>query len=487
VSGDLHARTVAAIAADVNSGAVPAAAVVRSAMAAIVNGESGPRKLNAFTSFAYEDAVARAEAVDELVAGGRQLPLAGVPVAVKDNICTTDFVTTCGSRMLARYRSPFDATVVRRLKEAGAVLVGKTNLDEFGMGSSTEHSAFGPTRNPRDLSRVAGGSSGGSAAAVAAGMVPVALGSDTGGSVRQPAAFCGVVGVRPTWGRVSRYGLVAYASSLDQVGVLARGVADAAVLLRVVAGRDPLDMTAAEQAVPDYGAAPSFGDPDTSRRLVVGIPAEYLGDELDGDVRAAFEDAIARLREDGVELREVSLPHTALALPAYCIIAPAEASANLARFDGVRFGARAPGAADLDAVYEASRTAGFGTEVKRRITLGTFVLSGGAYDDYYATAQRARTLVARDFDAVFAQGVDLLFTPTTPSIAFRLGERLDEPYRMYQSDAFTIPAALAGLPALSLPIGLAGGLPAGGQLIAPRWAESRLFRTAARLEQAGLP
>jgi aspartyl-tRNA(Asn)/glutamyl-tRNA(Gln) amidotransferase subunit A len=493
--------SVADIARAVSAGTTAATDVIHSAMAAIVNGESGPGRLNAFTSFAYETAVAAAADVDARIAlrgdgPGARLDLAGVPIAIKDNICTADLPTTCGSRMLARYQSPYEATVVRRLREAGAVIVGKTNLDEFGMGSSTEYSAFGPTHNPHDPTRVAGGSSGGSAAAVAAGMVPVALGSDTGGSVRQPAAFCGVVGIRPTWGRVSRHGLVAHASSLDQVGVLGATVADTAHVLQVIAGADPRDMTSARRAVPDLGAAAALSraagqsgaagpgaDDAMLQGLRIGLPREYLEGEIEPAVRAAIDAAAAVLQSLGATVQAVSLPHTRHALPAYYVIAAAEASSNLARFDGVRFGSRTA-AATVDGMYEASRGAGLGSEVRRRIVLGTFVLSGGWHDAYYDTARRVRTLVARDFDDVFAAGVDLLLTPTTPEPAFRLGERLHDPYAMYRSDVFTVPAALAGLPALSLPVGTAERMPVGAQLIAPRWAEAALVTAAARLEAA---
>jgi aspartyl-tRNA(Asn)/glutamyl-tRNA(Gln) amidotransferase subunit A len=482
--GGAPAGSAIATAKAVNAGALSAAEAVRAALARIVAGESGPGQLNAFTSIAGDAAVAQAEMVDARLAAGATLPLAGVPVAVKDNICTIDLRTTCGSRMLAHYTSPFDATVVRRLREAGAVLVGKTNLDEFGMGSSTEHSAFGPTRNPRDLTRIPGGSSGGSAAAVAAGMVPIALGSDTGGSVRQPAAFCGVVGIRPTWGRVSRYGLVAYASSLDQVGVLGRDVADAALLLRVVAGADPFDMTASDRAVPDYSESAAAGPAGRLDGVVIGVPREYLTADVDAGVLAACTEALQRLRSRGALLRAVSLPHTSYALPAYYVLAPAEASANLARFDGGRFGTRAAPADTSGALAEAARATGFGMEVKRRIILGTFVLSGGYHDEYYTTAQRVRTLVAADFAAVFDDGCDLLFMPTTPAPAFLIGEKAGDPYGMYRSDAFTIPAALAGLPALSLPVGAVGGLPVGGQFVGPHWAEPAVIAAAAVLEQA---
>jgi aspartyl-tRNA(Asn)/glutamyl-tRNA(Gln) amidotransferase subunit A len=482
-------RSVARTARDVGTGAVTAADVVRSAMAAIVNGESGPRRLNAFISFAYEAAVDAAAAIDERVAAGAVLPLAGVPVAVKDNICTADLPTTCGSRMLARLH-----VAVRRHRSAPAA-AGRSRhrgQDEPGrVRHGLVHGALGvrPTCNPYDRSRVAGGSSGGSAAAVAAGMVPAALGSDTGGSVRQPAAFCGVVGIRPTWGRVSRYGLVAHASSLDQVGVLGRTVADAARVLHVIAGADARDMTAAARAVPDLVAA-AEPDPDAGAAplagLVVGVPAEYLDAGLHPGVRSVCDRAAHALRALGATVREVSLPHTRHALPAYTVIAAAEASANLARFDGVRFGARVAADTAPDACA-ASRGAGLGAEVRRRIVLGTFVLSGGWHAMYYDTARRVRTLVARDFHAVFAAGTDLLLTPTTPEPAFAVGERTGDPYAMYRSDVFTVPAALAGVPALSLPAGTADGLPVGVQLVAPRWAEAELLAAAACLEAATAP
>jgi aspartyl-tRNA(Asn)/glutamyl-tRNA(Gln) amidotransferase subunit A len=473
---------VAQLTADVASGRQTAEEVARAAMARIVNGESGPERLNAFISFDYEDAVEQASRLD----AGRttNLPLAGVPVAVKDNICTLGLRTTCGSRMLAEYRSPYEATVVRRLRAAGAIITGKTNLDEFGMGSSTENSAFGPTLNPLDPAHVPGGSSGGSAAAVAAGMVPVALGSETGGSVRQPAAFCGIVGIKPSYGRVSRYGLVAYASSLDQVGVFGRTVADAVRVLQVIAGPDSYDATTAVAPVPDFCAAAEVQE--VARPLagtVVGVPAEYYEAGLDAQTGALCERALDTLARLGADVRRVSLPHTQHAVATYYLIAPAEASANLSRFDGVRYGFRAEGAGSSGALYERTRSGGFGNEVKRRIMLGTFALSAGYRDEYYGTAQRARTLIARDFEDVFTT-VDVLLTPTTPSPAFRLGEKLDDPYAMYLSDVFTVTANLAGLPAMSLPIGTAGGLPVGGQLIAPRWRETAMIRVAAAMERA---
>jgi aspartyl-tRNA(Asn)/glutamyl-tRNA(Gln) amidotransferase subunit A len=408
-------------------------------------------------------------------------PLSGIPIAVKDNLCTADFPTTCGSCILEGYRSPFEATAVRRLRAAGARIVGKTNMDEFAMGSSTEHSAYGPSRNPHDRTRVPGGSSGGSAAAVAAGIVPAALGSETGGSVRQPAAFCGVVGLKPTYGRVSRYGLVAFASSLDQVGILAGRVADARLVLSVVAGHDPRDSTSATREAPDAGTAPA--PRSALEGLVVGVPEEYFAAPLHPGVRSACRRALRRLEDLGAELRDVRLPHTSAAVPAYHVLASAEASSNLARFDGVRFGPRAAPPRTLDELYDRTRTL-FGREVKRRILLGTWVLSAGAQEEVYGSAMRARERIRDDFRLVHASGVHLLFTPTTPTPAFRLGERLADPYEMYRADVFTVAANLAGVPALSLPIGLADGLPVGGQLIGPAWSEALLLSTAAALETA---
>jgi aspartyl-tRNA(Asn)/glutamyl-tRNA(Gln) amidotransferase subunit A len=404
-------------------------------------------------------------------------PLAGIPLAVKDNIAVRGLGLTCGSRILDGYRSPFDATAIQHLRDAGASIVAKTNLDEFAMGSSTEHSAFGPVRHPIDPTRVPGGSSGGSAAIVASGAVPAALGSETGGSVRQPAAFCGVVGVKPTYGRVSRYGLVAFGSSLDQIGICADSVSRAGRVLHVISGRDPRDPSTADRDpfVPAAAATSLKG-------VCIGLPQEYLTDDLDAAVRAGVDRAVARLRDLGATIRDVSLPHTHLAIPTYYVIAPAEASSNLARFDGVRYGLRVDGP-DVSGMYRASRGAGFGPEVQRRILIGTYVLSSGYYDAYYRKALIARARIAEDFDRVFGDGVDLLFTPTTPTTAFALGARTADPVQMYLADVFTAPVNLAGVPALSLPIGRAEGLPVGGQFIAAAFDEERLFAVAEALER----
>ena len=403
-------------------------------------------------------------------------PLYDIPVAIKDNIATLRMPTSCGSRILEGYVSPYEATVISRLRAAGAVIACKTNMDEFAMGSSTEHSAFGPARNPVDPTRVPGGSSGGSAAAVAAGVVPIALGSETGGSVRQPAAFCGVVGVKPTYGRVSRFGLVAFASSLDQVGVLGATVDQAALALQIIAGRDPMDATSADVPVPNYRQAATLPISD----LTIGRPIEYFPDALDPAIRARCDEVLDKLRAAGAKVRDVSLPHSGLAIPVYYIIAPAEASSNLARFDGVRYGLRVTGDG-LTAMYEATRSKGFGAEVTRRILLGTYVLSAGYYDAYYKKAQQVRSLITQDFHNVFASGIDVLFTPTTPNPAFKIGA-VSDPYEMYLNDIFTCTANLAGNPAISVPIGTVNGLPIGGQIIAPHFDEQTMFAAAYALE-----
>ena len=436
----------------------------------------------------YEDrAAARAEAdgLDQTgsVVGSSHIPpptsaLQGIPIAVNDNIATLGLPTTCGSRILEGYTSPYEATVVSRLRQAGAIVVSKTNCDEFAMGSSTENSAYGPTRNPVDQTRVPGGSSGGSAAAVAAGIVRIALGSETGGSVRQPASFCGVVGVKPTYGRVSRFGLVAFASSLDQVGVFGKTVDDAALGLGVIAGHDEFDATSVAHPVPDYRAAAR----ESLKGFVIGWPKEYFPDTLDSRVRARCEEAAERLKASGAELREVSLPHTSLAIPVYYIVAPAEASSNLARFDGVRYGLRLTGDG-LRGMYEATRSGGFGPEVRRRILLGTYVLSAGYYDAYYRKAMGIRALIRQDFERVFADGVHVLLTPTAPTAAFKIGA-ISDPYEMYMSDIFTATANLAGIPGMSVPAGEVDGLPVGVQFLASHFDEYRMFVAAYALEAA---
>jgi aspartyl-tRNA(Asn)/glutamyl-tRNA(Gln) amidotransferase subunit A len=430
---------------------------------------------------AEERALRAADAVDAALARGEDPgPLAGVPVAAKDNIVARGVRTTCGSRLLEKFVPPYDATAVERLERAGAVVLGKTNCDEFAMGSSNENSAFGPVRNPVAPDRVPGGSSGGSAAAVAQGTAVAALGSDTGGSIRQPASFCGVVGLSPTYGRVSRYGLVAFASSLDRIGPLARNVRDAALLLQAVAGRDERDSTSAFAPVPDYAAAMT----GEARGLRIGVPREYF-EGLTPDTAAQMEKARALLASLGCELREISLPHTPYAIPCYYIVCTAEASSNLARYDGVRYTWRAPQAETLAEMYSMTRGQGFGAECKRRIMLGTYVLSAGYYDAYYLKAQKVRTLITRDFLSAFEQ-VDAIATPVSPFPAFRLGEKLDDPLQMYLSDIFTITASLAGLPALSVPCGkTAEGLPVGLQLIGPHFGEPLLFRLGGAFEKAG--
>jgi len=439
------------------------------------------RGLNATLHWSDANLAAETARVAALREAGATLPLAGMPIALKDNIVTTDAPTTCASRILEGYRSPYDATVVTRLREAGAVIAAKTNLDEFAMGSSTEHSAFGRVQHPTHPDRVPGGSSGGSAALVAAGVVPAALGSETGGSVRQPASFCGIVGVKPTYGRVSRFGLVAFGSSLDCVSVFGRTVDDAARVLAVIAGPDPQDATTVAAPPLIIEAAPK-----SLRGLRVGLPAQYFPADLDPGVRAGVDRAADALRALGAVLVPISLPHTSFAVPTYYVLAPAEAASNLARFDGVRYGQRRVGAAgDLPALYRATRGEGFGAEVRRRILVGTYVLSAGYYDAYYRKAQQVRNLIAADFTKAFAPGgVDLMLTPTTPTPAFRAGEKTEDPVSMYLADIFVSAVSLAGLPAMSLPAGLSEGLPVGVQLIAPAFGEARMLAVASSLEAA---
>ena len=442
---------------------------------------SGNDAIYAFHTVSAELALAQAAALDRRRADWPDLPLLGVPIALKDNLCTRGIATTAGSRMLADYVPPYNATVVERLVAAGAIIVGKTNCDEFAMGSSTENSAFAATKNPWALDRTPGGSSGGSAAAVAARMVPIALGSDTGGSIRQPAALCGVVGLKPTYGRVSRFGLIAFASSLDQIGPIATTVEDAALTLDVIAGADPRDATCATAATPKGGFAAALTGEMRGARI--GVPRALVEEGVDEGVRVAFERALDTLRHLGAAIVDVELPHSEHAIPVYYLVATAEASSNLARYDGVRYGFRAP-ASSLAEMYDRTRDAGFGAEVKRRVLLGTYVLSAGYYDAYYLKAQQVRTLIRRDYDTALAS-VDLVAMPTSPTPAFKLGERTSDPLQMYLADVFTVAANLAGLPAISVPCGLTGdGLPCGLQLTGRAMDEATVLRVADAFETA---
>jgi aspartyl-tRNA(Asn)/glutamyl-tRNA(Gln) amidotransferase subunit A len=436
-------------------------------------------QVRAFLTVTREEALRRAAEADERFRKGTPRgPLDGVPIALKDVLCTRGVRSTCGSKILERFVPPYDATVVARLFAAGAVLLGKLNMDEFAMGSSTEHSAFFTTRNPWDLARVPGGSSGGAAAAVAADLAALTLGTDTGGSIRQPAAFSGVLGMKPTYGRVSRYGVIAFASSLDQVGPFAKDAEDAALMLQTIAGVDPMDATSVDVPVPDYRASLGRG----IEGLRLGVPAEYFIDGMDPEVERAVRAAIATLETLGARTEPVSLPHTEYGLAAYYVIAPAEASSNLARYDGVKYGLRAAGARDLIDMYSKTRAAGFGAEVKRRVMLGTYVLSAGYYDAYYGQAQKVRTLVRRDFERAFER-VDLIVAPTTPGVAFKMGEK-EDPLQMYLNDIFTIPVNLAGLPGVSIPGGFTQtGLPIGLQLIGRAFDEATLLRAAHAFQQ----
>jgi aspartyl-tRNA(Asn)/glutamyl-tRNA(Gln) amidotransferase subunit A len=470
--------TALELAAEVRAGRRRATEVLDEHLTAI---EAGEPEIHAFNHVMADQARAVAAEVDRQVAAGQDPgPLAGVPVALKDNLCTRGVPTTCSSRILEGWHPPYDASAVVRLRQAGAVLVGKTNLDEFAMGSSTENSAFGPTRNPHDTSRVPGGSSGGSAAAVAAGFVPLALGTDTGGSIRQPAGLCGVVGVKPTYGLVSRYGLIAFASSLDQIGPIATTVADAAAMLDAISGHDPMDSTSLSGAAPLASAALDEG----VEGLRVGVVSELINAEgIARDVVQRVRQAADSLAAGGAKVDEVSVPAAIYGLSAYYLIAPAEASSNLARYDGVRYGLRKPGR-DILEMYCATRAAGFGPEVKRRIMLGTYALSAGYYDAYYGKAQQVRTLIIRDFDAAY-ESFDVLLAPTTPTTAFQLGAKTSDPLSMYLSDVCTIPSNLAGHPGISVPFGSGDdGLPVGVQVLAPALGETVMFRVAAALEAA---
>ena len=443
--------------------------------------EAEDGEIGAYLALCKDRALAQAARMEAIADKGDPLPpLAGVPLAIKDVMVTKGVPTTAGSKVLKDYIPPYDCTAVARLENAGAVILGKTNCDEFAMGSSNENSAYRPVRNPRDQSRVPGGSSGGSAAAVAAGTCVAALGSDTGGSIRQPASFCGVVGMMGTYGRVSRYGLIAFASSLDHIGPRAKSVKDAAILMNVIAGRDPLDSTSAEVAVADY--VQEIGKP--VRGMKIGVPKEYFGEGLDPEVRSCVEAAIQQIASLGCDIVDISLPHTDYAIPTYYLIATAEASSNLARYDGVRYGHRAAGVKTLSEMYRRTRDEGFGAEVKRRIMLGTYALSAGYYDAYYLKAQRVRTLLTRDFEEAFEK-VDAIVTPTAPTPAFKLGEKVDDPLSMYLADIYTVTADLAGVPGISVPCGNSkAGLPIGLQILGRHFDESTLFRLAHAYEHA---
>ncbi|HIJ68072.1 MAG TPA: Asp-tRNA(Asn)/Glu-tRNA(Gln) amidotransferase subunit GatA [Deltaproteobacteria bacterium] len=437
-------------------------------------------KVNAYLSTMGEQALDEARLFDSGKKDCSASPLAGVPIAIKDVICIRGSVTTCGSSILQGFVAPYSATVIEKLKQAGAIFVGKTNMDEFAMGSSTENSAFMKTRNPWDLDRVPGGSSGGSAAAVAAGLCAGALGTDTGGSIRQPSSFCGVTGIKPTYGRVSRFGLVAFASSLDQIGPITKNVEDAAILLQAIAGYDPRDSTSVDLPVPEYRTALK----ETIRGLRLGIPREYFIEGTDPEVEAAVRNAISTCRQLGAHIVDISLPHTEYGIAAYYIIAPAEASSNLARYDGVKYGHRDQGTRDLIDMYRKSRSQGFGAEVKRRIMLGTYVLSAGYYDAYYRKASQVRTLIRRDFLEAFEK-CDTILAPVSPIPAFRLGEKIDDPLQMYLSDVFTLPASLAGIPGISAPCGFTSeNLPIGLQILGPHFREELILRIAHQFEQA---
>ncbi|HEU4502174.1 MAG TPA: Asp-tRNA(Asn)/Glu-tRNA(Gln) amidotransferase subunit GatA [Nitrospira sp.] len=475
----LHKLSLCELQKKFTAGEVTATEIVRAYFLRI--GQVEP-KVKAYVTQTKEAAIARASALDERLKGWRKTkPMTGMPLAIKDNLCTEGVRTTCSSRMLQQFIPPYDATVIAKLRDQDYILLGKANLDEFAMGSSTEHSAFGPSRNPWNLQHVPGGSSGGAAAAVAADECAAALGSDTGGSIRQPAAFCGVVGLKPTYGRVSRYGLVAFASSLDQVGPITKDVPDAALLLGAIAGHDPLDSTSADLPVPDYMKALKKKD---LKKLTVGVPVEYFADGLDPEVELSVRAAIDEMKSLGGTIKEIHLPRTDAAVAVYYVIATAEASSNLARYDGVKFGLRAKETKDLLDLYMKTRQEGFGPEVKRRIMLGTYALSAGYYDAYYGKAQAVRTLICEDFREAF-KDVDLIVTPVTPTPAFRLGEKSEDPLQMYLSDIYTISVNLAGLPAIAVPCGFSkAGLPIGVQLIGRAFEEETLLRAAHAYEQS---
>jgi aspartyl-tRNA(Asn)/glutamyl-tRNA(Gln) amidotransferase subunit A len=468
-------RSLRELATNLETGATTSVELTEACLERIARLDAG---LNSFITVDRDGAMAQARAADERRAGGKTPVLTGLPIALKDIFCTRGLRTTCASRMLDNFVPPYDATVVERLRGAGAVIVGKTNMDEFAMGSSNETSFHGLCRNPWDPGRVPGGSSGGSAAAVAAGLVPAALGTDTGGSIRQPAALCGITGLKPTYGRVSRLGMIAFASSLDQGGPMARSAEDCALLLETIAGHDPRDSTSSARPAEAYASAleqPLAG-------LRIGLPAEYFGNDLDSDIGKLVRSALAEYETLGAELIEIVLPHTALAIPAYYVLAPAEASTNLSRYDGVRYGHRCDNPRDLEDLYTRSREEGFGAEVQRRILVGTYALSSGYYDAYYKKAQQVRRLIADDFARAF-ESVDIIAGPTAPGVAFRIGEKTDDPTAMYLEDIYTLAVNLAGLPALSHPAGFREGLPVGLQLIGRHFDEGRLLAAAHQYQQ----
>ena len=471
----MHDKTLAQLAAELRAGSCSSVELTRHYLERI---ERFNPDLNAFITIAAESALAAARQADQALAAGAAEPLTGIPIAHKDIFCTQGLRTSCGSRMLDNFIAPYDATVVEHLSAAGAVMLGKTNMDEFAMGSSNETSFYGPVRNPWDPARVPGGSSGGSAAAVAGRLCAAATGTDTGGSIRQPAALCGITGIKPTYGRCSRWGMIAFASSLDQAGPMARSAADAALLLQAMAGFDPRDSTSVDTPVPDYVA----GLDDDLTGLRIGLPKEFFGAGLDARIAASIDAAIREYERLGARVSEISLPNSPLSVPVYYVVAPAECSSNLARFDGVRYGHRCTAPKDLEDLYKRSRAEGFGAEVQRRIMIGTYVLSAGYYDAYYLKAQKIRHLIADDFTRAFEQ-VDVIMGPTSPSIAFPIGAKMDDPVAMYLNDIYTIATNLAGLPGLSIPVAPVDGLPVGLQIIGNYFAEGRLLNVAHRLQR----
>lgn len=471
----MHRKTLAELSADLRNKKISSTELTQHYLQRIH--QHNP-ELNCFITVTEQEAMVAAKAADEKIAKGHESPLLGIPFAHKDIFCTQGIKTTCGSKMLDNFIAPYDATCVSQLKNAGIVLIGKTNMDEFAMGSSNENSYYGPVKNPWDVTKIPGGSSGGSSAAVAARLVPAATGTDTGGSIRQPAALCGVTGLKPTYGRVSRYGMIAFASSLDQGGAFAQTAEDVAIVMSAMAGYDPKDSTCINRPVPDYRQMLN----DDLRGMKIGLPREYFGDGLDPAIAKALDEMIIHLEKLGAKTINISLPHTHLAASVYYVLAPAECSSNLARYDGVRYGYRCQNPVNLEDLYKRSRSEGFGKEVKRRILIGTYVLSSGYYDAYYRRAQKVRRLIRNDFVEAFKQ-VDVILTPATPTTAFNLGEKVTDPVAMYLSDVYTIAVNLAGIPGLSLPIGFSQGLPIGGQLIGNYFDEGRLLNIAHRFQQ----